>query len=161
MRRMRSLPGLAEILEKFNYDPHSGLLTNRKTGRQLVGNSGAGYYAVSIGGGVFGAHRIVWKILYGIDPIGEIDHVNGNRKDNRPENLRECSSSQNNQNRRMSRRNKSGAKGVHWEKARRKWRAVIYPRLIGRFDSLEEAQKALVAARELAHGEFANHGLGY
>lgn len=159
MRYSKPLPSSERILGLFSYDPATGLLHDKRGKLRMYGLD-TGYFGVSIDGCRYLAHRVIWKIIHGRDPIGEVDHVNGCRDDNRPENLRECSSSQNNQNRRMSRRNKSGVKGVYWETARKKWRAVIYPRLIGRFDNLEEAQKALIAARELAHGEFANHGLG-
>jgi hypothetical protein len=54
-----------------------------------------------------------------------IDHINGNTLDNRKSNLRVCTAKQNAQNRRKSSHNKSGYKGVCWQRGGSKWRAII------------------------------------
>ena len=75
-----------------------------------------------------------------------VDHINGNPLDNRKSNLRICNVSQNAMNQKTSTRNKSGHKGIFWDKSRNKWRATISinkkPVMVGRFDTLEEAIEA-------------------
>jgi len=91
-----------------------------------------------------------------------VDHVNGNGLDNRRSNLRICSPSQNSQNSRIRSDNRSGFKGVRWDKSKNKWRSQIRVRRklihIGYFTTAEEAFEDLAAARIKLHGEFANHG---
>jgi hypothetical protein len=89
----------------------------------------------------------------------DVDHINNNGLDNRRENLRLASPRQNGFNKRISRHNTSGYKGVSWEKAKNKWQAYIKPNRkmisLGRFDSIVDAARAYnVAARE-HFGEFA------
>ncbi len=90
-----------------------------------------------------------------------VDHVNGNGLDNRKCNLRVCSPSQNQHNKRKQKNNKSGIKGLSWHKKTGKWRADVtinYKRVsIGVFACKLEATIALAKAREILHGEFARH----
>ncbi len=60
-----------------------------------------GYRVLSICGGAWPEHRLIWKIITGQEPVGLIDHINGVRDDNRFENLRDVTPSQNRINRRM------------------------------------------------------------
>lgn len=87
------------------------------------------------------------------------DHIDGNKLDNRRSNLRVATVSQNQFNRRMDKRNKSGYFGVDFDKKRGKWRAqgcVGYKHtMIGRFDSPEEAALARDKWAIENHGEFA------
>lgn len=99
------------------------------------------------------------RFLLRISGRGKIDHVNGNRLDNRRENIRICNDFQNAQNRRKDRRNTSGYKGVYWAPHVRKWRVNIraFNRQIflGYFlDRLEGAKAYDKKAMEL-FGEFA------
>lgn len=95
-----------------------------------------------------------------VAPSGQyVDHVNGNKLDNRRENLRMCSNSQNMANRRAPRVNRSGFKGVHFFKRDGTWRAAITQdyktKHIGYYATPEEAARAYdIKAREL-FGEFA------
>jgi hypothetical protein len=88
-----------------------------------------------------------------------IDHANGKRSDNRFENLREATKSQNNCNRDKRSDNITGFKGVHWEKARKKWRASICiggkQECIGRYETKEQAAAAYDERARAIHGEFA------
>lgn len=89
-----------------------------------------------------------------------MDHINGNGLDNRRTcNLRFATQSQNNQNRRRHRNNKSGYKGVSWRKARRNWIAVIQidgkRKHLGGFSTPEAAHEAYCNAAVQFHGEFA------
>lgn len=85
-----------------------------------------------------------------------VDHINGDRLDNRRENLRVCSNAQNISNRvTIDRRNKSGVTGVHWHAKAGKWAAEIKRRHLGLFATIEEAAKVRRAAELAIFGEFA------
>lgn len=89
-----------------------------------------------------------------------VDHINGNGLDNRRENLRLATKSQNMMNRDKTRVNKSGYKGVHFELFTNRWKAQIKVGKknvnLGRFDSPKEAAIAYNKACKIYHGEFAN-----
>jgi hypothetical protein len=103
-------------------------------------------------------HREILK-LAGIEPSKNTDHKNGSGLDNRLNNLRRATYSENRQNSRLCNKNTSGFRGVDYHKYQKKWAARIGAngtrRCIGYFDSAEEAGAAYdLAAKEL-HGEFA------
>jgi hypothetical protein len=104
-------------------------------------------------------HRIVWLHEMGEMPPGVLDHINMDRLDNRIENLRAATKSQNGFNRRQSKRNNTGFKGVCYDKARGNYVAKIcvnYEQMnLGRFSSPEEAHAAYAAAAARLHGNFA------
>lgn len=85
---------------------------------------------------------------------GMIDHINGNRLDNRRSNLRECNAAQNNANTGLRKDNKSGYKGVYWHKAVGKWAAVYKGKAIGYFHDPIEAGNAYREKHEEVFGEF-------
>jgi len=99
------------------------------------------------------------RVILGSAPKEETDHWNHNTLDNRRENLRKCTGTQNLSNRGMQRNNKSGFKGVYWEKDRGKWGAMIQAKgkviCLGRFQTPEEAARAYDAAAREQFGEFA------
>jgi len=81
------------------------------------------------------------------------------RNDNRIENLRECTSSENKYNSNIRKTNKSGTKCGHWHKARSKWCAQIHinsvTKYLGVFEDKDEAIRVANMARKKHHGEFA------
>lgn len=99
-------------------------------------------------------HRIIMRA--GLGQL--VDHINGNGLDNRRENLRLATSSQNSQNRHVGLRNTSGAKGVVFHKQSRKWQAQIHTGkkslYLGIFDNIEDASSAYVTASAMFHGQF-------
>lgn len=107
------------------------------------------------------AHTVIWAMTHGRWPKLEIDHINGDPLDNRPENLREATRSENEMNKLPSKRNSSGIKGVSWEKRRSKWRAQITAngkyKYLGSFSTRDEAESAYIAASIEMHGEFSIH----
>lgn len=107
-------------------------------------------------------HRLAWAFHHNSIPVGEIDHINHLRSDNRPENLRLVGRTDNTKNISWNSRNTSGFIGV--SRGNRKclpWRARLRHNqkevVIGHFSTPEEANAALVLARA-AHGYHANHG---
>lgn len=159
IRKTKTLPPLEALRSMLIYLSETGELIEASSGLSKYNDSGAGYHGVCIFGKQYLAHRIIWKLVHGVDPVGEVDHINGNRRDNRAVNLRLCWSFQNNRNRRMSSRNKTGVKGISWEASRSKWRATVDQTFLGRFSDLEEAKEKITAYRTMKHGHFANHGL--
>lgn len=89
----------------------------------------------------------------------DVDHINGNKLDNRKSNLRIATRSQNNANSKLSSHNNSGYRGVGWMPARNKWRARIQINgkgiHLGLFETIEEAALAYNAAARKYFGEFA------
>ncbi len=124
-----------------------------------VGTSGYAF------GAVFGtkamAHRVAWAIHYGEWPSDQVDHINGDRLDNRIENLRQVDRFENAKNQKLHVSNKSGRVGVSWVARRSKWAAQIRSNGVqynlGTFSTFEEAVEARAAA-ELKHGFHENHG---
>ena len=88
----------------------------------------------------------------------QVDHVNGNGLDNRRENLRIVTESQNTQNQRIKSSNKSGHKGVFWHKHRNKWMAQIGIEgrqiYLGSFINIEDAVFEYERASEKLHKEY-------
>ncbi|MGB8422197.1 HNH endonuclease [Paraburkholderia sp.] len=108
-------------------------------------------------------HRRIMSLKQG-DPL-QVDHINGDRLDNRRSNLRICSGTQNMQNQRIHCDNKSGYKGVRWcPWSKKKWMASIQANrghqiYLGYYDTAEEAHEVYCLAADMLHGEFANHSM--
>jgi len=84
-------------------------------------------------------------------PEGKVvDHINGNKRDNRRCNLRICDHRQNSWNMKLAKNNKSGVTGVYWDDLSNKWRVEIQGKYIGIFSNKDEA----IEARKLAEHEF-------
>lgn len=109
-----------------------------------------GYRHGTIFGKSYQAHRVIWAIVHGHWPLGEIDHINGDRTDNRLVNLRDVPPAENRKNQTRSVKNTSGATGVHWCNTWSRWVAKIMvdrkTKVIGTFKSFEEAKAAREAA---------------
>lgn len=96
-----------------------------------------GYRMGKIGANTFYAHRVAWKIYYGVDP-DEIDHINGVRSDNRISNLRSVTRTENCRNLSLRKDSRSGRTGVTQQKDGR-WRVRVCSRWIGSYQTLEIA----------------------
>lgn len=160
----KTLPTAEELRRFFNYDPETGRLTWAITeGRAVAGNDAGtineqGYRIVGIDRSYYKAHRIIYRMMTGEEPPSLIDHINGDPGDNRWRNIRPATEAQNNANRRKQRNNKSGFRGVHWDKESGRWRAAIRvnKRLIslGRFSTKESAHSAYCKASAQLFGDF-------
>lgn len=161
----KQIPTQARVKELLNYDPETGVVSrkisvspNARAG-DVAGCIGKnGYWQVQIDGLKTHMHRIVWLYVYGDWPDGDIDHVNGDRSDNRLINLRNVTHQQNTMNRTKSRRNKSGFKGVCRGKGVGTWRAFIHldgvSHNLGTFKSIEDAISAREAGEHMFFAEF-------
>lgn len=145
----------------FRYCPDTGQFFYRKSRPHRSSDVPAGrinkkgYRILSICGFKFQAHRLAWLHVYGSFPVGEIDHKNGARDDNRIANLRDVTTIQNQWNRTRARTGStSGLIGAHLMHSGN-WAARIVrygkQKHLGTFATAEAAHAAYVAAR-LAEG---------
>jgi len=137
-------------------------LGRAKTGDKAGFINDKGYVLVNINKQCIGVHRVVWMMQHGEMPT-LIDHIDGNRQNNRIENLRIADKFGNAQNKKLHKNNTSGIKGVYWHPKANKWRAQIYcyhkKHDLGLFANLEDAEEFIGLARDMLHGQFANHGI--
>jgi hypothetical protein len=149
-----------KLHEMFEYR-NDGNLIHKHTvqgGKQKGAVAGsphnAGYRQICIDYKKHLIHRLVWLYHYGEMPT-QIDHINGNRSDNRIENLRECTYSQNHGNRKMSSSNTSGYKGVFLDKRDGFWFVYIASEYKGRYRTAQEAADAYDMFAKEHFGKFA------
>lgn len=177
---MKNAVPISYLDECFRLDPESGILTwkcrprhhfqdNRshattnamRAGKPAEKMLSTGYLSVAItmDGAVtrLQIHRIIWAMHTGAWPAAEIDHINGDKADNRICNLREASRSQNVANQGPLPRNKVGLKGVcpHGERYRAQIKTQGEVLYLGMFDTPESAHEAYCTAARKYHGEFA------
>ncbi|WP_461307649.1 HNH endonuclease [Albidovulum sp.] len=174
------------VRDLLHYDPDTGQLTwkprkprhfkhcerdpdwvckiwnTKYSGRSAFGRRRHGYVAGHILGVNVYAHRVAYVIMTGAWPSGQIDHINGQRDDNRWQNLRLVDPQENSRNTAISRCNSSGVVGVSWNREKRRWWAYINEgnrqrRLLGAFRSKADAVAARKAA-EKRYGYHENHG---
>jgi hypothetical protein len=165
VRKQKPLPSYSELSGRYIYDHETGALTFRVmlpgVWKKTAGTpSSSGYLVVSMSGRRFAAHRVAWKLFYGDDPAGDIDHINRDKLDNRISNLRIATDQQNAANRLHHKNNRSGFKGVRYEGLNYSARIMHQGKAvhIGMFPTPEAAHAAYAAkAREL-FGEFAARG---
>jgi hypothetical protein len=158
----------AELKKLLNYDAETGIFTwkiNRAYNVKADSKAGCmhsrGYIRIRINYKTYEGHRLAWLYHYGSFPNNCIDHINGCPSDNRIINLREATKTQNAQNMKLTKRNKSGVKGVDWHKSNANWRArcqVDGKRIeLGSFNDIKLAEIAINEARLKYHKEFARH----
>lgn len=154
--------------ELFTYDESTGELCwknptgNRVKNGDLCGcQDGHGYLSVRIFKKLYFVHRVAWAYVHGKWPEGHIDHINGDPLDNRMQNLRNCTRSQNLCNQKLSSRNKSGIKGVSWWSHGKAWRGKVTARgevhHAGYFNSISAAANAVHDLRKSLHGAYTRH----
>ena len=142
-----------ELKKMFLYEPDTGFLRWKEGRSNMVKNSKAGcknasgYLIVTINSKSHRVQRVIWIYMFDHIPSGfYIDHINGNKTDNRLCNLRLATNSQNQQNRPAPQNNSSGYRGVTWHKQANKWMARICHNrkreMLGFFETVEEAYEA-------------------
>lgn len=137
---------VADLRSVFSYTPETGHIM--KNGRRVGWSHTSGYRYVQIGPRQYKEHRVAWALEYGEWPKGQIDHINRVKSDNRIENLRCVTPSENQSNMPIRRDNKTGVVGVFERNGRFVATARIGGRKkhIGYFSTLQEARAAREAA---------------
>ena len=152
-----------EVRSLFTYTAATGALAWRVqlSRRVRVGDAAGkittnGYRRVRINGLDYQVHRLVWLYVHGRWPAAQIDHIDGDRLNNRSENLREADASQNSFNTK-SKPNATGFKGVKLHRGKYEARIRFYNKTVylGSFGSAQEAGQARATAAIQYHGEFA------
>lgn len=149
-----------DLLRQLRYDAETGAFTWKvKSKKSSIGGGAGGvrphgYEMIGLWYRRYYSHRLAWFYITGKWPAGQIDHINGDRSDNRFCNLRIATHSENQHNRGRQINNRSGAPGVHWANREQRWIAKIKingkTRHIGAFIELSAA----IAARQLAEQKF-------
>jgi len=149
------------------YDPETGSFEwivpphGRHKSRQMAGGMVGGYLNIKVNTKRYPAHRLAFLYMDGAFPECQVDHINGLRTDNRWNNLRSVSVSDNAKNKRLQKNNKSGVTGVFRESGRKKWvsKIVVDKRhiKIGSYMEFHEAVEARKLA-EMHYGFHENHG---
>jgi len=181
MQKLIPLPEFSFLDSIFCYDPETGKLfwknrpeqTFRDPKRAKAWNSAYaskeagsldkdGYRQVVINYKSYKVHRIVWKLQHQEDCYCGLDHKDGDKSNNRLDNLRKSTQSENNYNVGKQKNNTTGLKGVTFIKTRNKYAAQIRVDKkhinLGRFDTAEQAHEAYKTAAVKHHREFANYG---
>lgn len=170
----------AQIRQLYSYSPDSGafvflprpeqmfktyrawsIFQKKSLGKVAGWRNALGYWTINVDGKPQLAHRMAWLWMTGEMPADEVDHINGDRSDNRFANLRSVTKVENCHNQSLHHANKTGVSGVMWDKRRGAWRAeiksndrVIY---LGQFKTIEEAAAARKGAMK-ALGWHSGHG---
>jgi uncharacterized protein YkuJ len=152
---------ISHTLVKSLFDYKDGNLYWKKNNKLAGSLKPLGYIVIEVNNVNIMAHRLVW--LYHNEHLdGYIDHIDGNRSNNRIENLRIATKAQNSWNRKNNFNNKTGVKGVRLRKDNNKFEVRICVNkkryVLGSYDDLELAELVMMEARDKYHGKFANHG---
>lgn len=142
---IKDTPDQDYLLECFDYNKDTGALVRKRrplhhfkdiqtcnkwngcNADRIVYSKGKdGYIRVNLDDSNYKAHRLIWKMYYGVEPDCYLDHINGNKEDNRIENLRDIDNTQNQRNiTKLGVRNKSGYTGVSFNKDVGKWKSEL------------------------------------
>jgi hypothetical protein len=152
------------LIELLHYDSETGVFTwkVKNSPRTMIGDVAGtlcknGYIRIFIDKHQYRAHRLAWMYITGSFPKDQIDHINGNRNDNRFYNLRECSNSENQQNLSLSGKGESGYLGVTFRKGRMSNQYIASIKIngkskyIGSFDTAQDAHEAYLSYKKEIH----------
>ena len=149
------------VLELFDYDDGKLFYKSNNEPAKIYVTKGHRYARIKFDKQEFKLHRIIFLYHKGYLP-DIIDHINGDRYDNRIENLREANTYQNRQNSRIYSTSKSGVKNVYWCKKMNKWKVIMNingeTHIFGYYADLEEAKQVATSMRDKYFQDFANHG---
>lgn len=173
----KTLPDADYLRECFTYDPDTGILrwrhrplshfatlracniwNTRLAGEEAGFMHPSGHRMVKLTASNFLVHRVVWKLVYNVEPSPELDHRNVIASDNRLGNLRVATTQENRCNVATRSDNTSGLKGVSWCRWKQKWMARIHVNgrrvYLGCFDDPLAAYQVYCEASRNLHGEF-------
>ena len=164
----KELPTQEFLMEVLDYNPDTGVFLwkerpsfPKKWNTRYVGTvagrvSAAGHRGIQIDEIRYVAHRLAWVYVHGGPPSDQLDHINGNRDDNRVANLREATSQQNNHNSRgKSRCGLPKGVAVNYKGFRAQIRVDGKNRHLGTYPTPEEAAAVYAAEARKHFGEFA------
>ena len=165
--RYKPLPPLEELKEFLDYNPDTGIFIwkkqvaqNIKVGQEAGAMNSNGYIQIRFKNSPYLAHRLAYYMYYGIHPLEKlVDHIDGDKTNNKIDNLRLATNPQNSMNRvNLNRNNTSGVIGVCCHKRFKKWQAQIIVnkvyKYLGSFTNKEEAIKARREAEIKYFGDF-------
>ena len=181
MAQIKILPDQSYLQECFDYNPNTGILTwkvrplshfksdrfmrknnTRYAGKQAGNIFSQGYLRIKIACIDYQVHRIIYKLVTGLEPPNELDHENNIRTDNRWSNLRTATVNQNRHNIKTPKHNTTGLKGAHVDVNTGGFASSIkinkVRKFLGYFKTAEEAHAAYCKASTMYHEEFSNHG---
>lgn len=154
-----------DYLKQYFEYKDGNLYYKKRIGKMLAGQKAgstrtSGYVAIVINKKPYYAHRLIYMMFHGNMPKF-IDHINGTKADNRIENLREATKSQNAWNAKKWATNTSGYKNVTWSKRDKKWNVRLMVdknyKSFGAYFDLEVAKFVAETMRHKYHKNFANH----
>lgn len=176
----KELPSPDILRKLLRYEPETGKLFWRERPRELFQSdedwkkwnarfagsetfnvdNGLGYFKGRILGKNFLAHRIIWVMQTGLQPLNHVDHIDRDSRNNQWKNLRAATNAQNQANSCSRKGALSQYKGVCWDDSKQKWLSRIrvngVRRHLGRFESEQEAALAYDEAAKRLQGEFAH-----
>jgi hypothetical protein len=166
--RKNEPPTQDRIRELFDYREDGNLICkftrggNAKVGTVAGCPKPSGYNRMRIDGIDYELHRIIFLYHYGYLTVGmDVDHIDNDKKNNRIENLRECTRGQNQENSKLRSNSTTGVKGVIFDKKRKNYRVNIKTNGKnyhgGSYLTLEEATTKANQLRKELHGDFARH----
>lgn len=137
-----------------------GVLYWKKSGRSSSYKDAKEYMRIGIGGKRYLQHRIIYLLFHGYLP-SVVDHIDGDTTNNKIENLRAATNTENLQNMKLCPSNTSGGKNVSWDKKAKKWLVMLRVnganKYLGLFKDFEFADLVASEARHKFHGQFARH----
>ena len=161
---------------RLRYDPETGKLfwkikenaslgwNTRWAGKEAFTAKSHGHHVGRLDGENYYAHRVIWAMQTGEWPEDQVDHINGDRTDNRWVNLRAATVLQNSFNRGPQSNGSSGFKGVTWHSQQGRWAARIQAggvnKSLGLHDTAEQAAAAYDAAARKMHMAFSRANFG-
>lgn len=162
-KRVQRTVTFEDVKGAFKYNPEDGVFSFIEEERNSrIRLTVEGYVSCSFMGSSHFVHRLIWLYMTGAYPKKMIDHIDGNRSNNKWDNLREADSHQNGCNCVITKSNATGYKNVMRDKNSGLYKSHIMvhgkQHHLGYFDNPVDAYEAFVKASKDLHGEFSNVG---
>jgi len=164
LQMIKQLPNKEYLQSIFEY--HDGQLFQKnsrgasKKGKKVGWLEKSGYFSTNVDNVRYRLHRLIYQYHLGFCPEF-LDHIDCNKTNNKIENLRPATIFENNRNRKVTTKNKSGLKGAFWDKQHKKWKSSIKINNksihLGHFENSLDAHLAYKKESLKIHGEFANY----